>query len=85
MIIVILNIYVWFNPVEHTVTEFFDPCSKEMQALYNIPKNKKLDFLMDCGIINGMRVNRILDRKALITDKQKQELIKKVNKYYEEK
>lgn len=82
---VILNIYVWFNPVDYTATDFFDPCSKEMVAKYTIPEEKKLDFYMDCGIINSKRVNPLLDKKAMMSEKDKEELIKKVNKYYEKK
>jgi hypothetical protein len=80
---IILNIYVWFNPVEYKKTDFFDPCSKEMIAKYNIPEERTMEFHMDCAEVNSYRVNRLLNRKGLITEEEKKELIEKVNKYYE--
>ena len=83
---VILNIYVWFNPVgTYNVDDFFDPCSKEMVAKYSISERRILDLYIDCGSVDGRRGNSLVSKKAVITEEEKEELIEKVNKYYEEK
>ena len=83
--IVIINLYVWFNPVNTNNAKFFQPCDSNNIEKYAIKEQKRLDFFQDCAIINGQAANPLLGFQSFETDKDKQEYIKKVRKYYEKK
>lgn len=83
--IIILNLYVWFNPHNEEMSKHFDPCNSANIEKYAIKEEKKLDFFQDCAIINGQAANPLLGLKSFKTEKDKQDYIGKVRKYYAKK
>ncbi len=78
----ILNIYIWFqHPVTSSI-KYFEPCNFSSIGLYSIKAEKRLDFFQDCAIINGQVANKLLSLRAFKSEKEKQEYVAKVRKYY---
>lgn len=83
--ILIIHMYVFFNPVAPEHTKHFDPCDSSNIEKYAIKDEKRLDFFQDCAIINGRAGNELLGLQSFRTEKEKQEYINKVKNYYEKK
>jgi hypothetical protein len=83
--IFIIHVYVWLNPTAPSSVDYFEPCNSNNIEKYAIKDEKKLDFFQDCVIINGQVANKLLSVKAFKTEKEKQDYIDKVRKYYDKK
>ena len=83
--IIIINLYVWFNPHNAPNSQHFNPCNSANIEKYAIKEEKRLDFFQDCAIINGQAANPLLELQSFRNEKDEQEYIDKVRKYYDKK
>lgn len=83
--IFIIHIYAFFNPIAPSYSNYFEPCNSSNIEKYAIKAEKRLDFFQDCVIINGQVANKLLNLQSFKSEKEKQEYIDKVRKYYDKK